>query len=182
VHVAGPEGPVQDAIALDDAVAIGPVPLVRDAVLRAAFDQLGARYGWGGREGGRDCSQWLRDLLLPFGVALPRHSSQQAQAGVTTVDLRGMADADKLAAIERAASSGLVLEYMPGHVMLDLGARDGRRFSISAIAEFVTPCEGGGETLWRLDRVAVTDLETGRGSARGAFVERITTLAVLGPG
>ncbi|MBX7084735.1 MAG: C40 family peptidase [Nannocystaceae bacterium] len=181
VQVAGPQGPVEDSVAKDDGIAIGALPLTRGAVVAAAFRQLGAPYGWGGRNGARDCSQWLRDLLLPFGVALPRHSSQQAQAGVTTVDVRGLSDADKLAAIERAAGTGLVLEYMPGHIMLDVGGRDGRRYAISAIAEFVTPCEGGGETLWRLDRVAVTDLETGRGSARGAFVERITTLAVLGP-
>ena len=70
---------------------------------------------------------------------------------------------------------------MPGHIMLDVGAARGRRWSISAIAEFLVPCPEGGETVHRLDRVALTDLELGRGSSRGAFIDRITTLAVFGP-
>jgi hypothetical protein len=181
VHVATPSGVVEDALAADAAVTVGFAPLRRADVLRAALAQIGAPYGWGGRGGARDCSQFLRDTFAPFGVALPRHSSVQAQAGFTTIDVAGWSAADKLAAIDRASADGLVLEYMPGHIMLDVGAADGRRWSISAIAEFLVPCPDGGETVHRLDRVALTDLELGRGSSRGAFIDRITTLAVFGP-
>ncbi len=182
VRVAAATGPIDDHIAADAAVVEGYAVLTRAGVLAAAFAQIGAPYGWGGRDGGRDCSQWLRDTLVPFGITLPRHSSQQALAGVRTVDVAGLDDAAKLAAIDDAAATGLVLEYLPGHVMLDVGARDGHRFAISSIAEFLVPCDGGGgDTLYRLDRVAVTDLETGRGSARTSLLERITTLAVFGP-
>lgn len=182
VRIATAKGPAEDTIAADAAVAIGYAPLRRSAVLAAAFAQMGAPYGWGGRAGARDCSQFLRDTFAPFGIELPRHSSVQALAGFTTIDVTGWSAADKLAEIDRASTTGLVLEYMPGHIMLDVGAKAGKRWSISSIAEFLVPCPSGtGDTIHRLDRVALTDLETGRGSARGAFIDRITTLAVFGP-
>jgi hypothetical protein len=183
VRIATAEGLGEDALAASSAVTIGPHALTRRDVLATIFAQIGAPYGWGGRDGGRDCSQLLRDVLVPFGVALPRHSSLQAVAGTTSIDVTGLSEADKLAAIDLAAQHGLVLLYMPGHIMLDIGVHEGKRFAISSIAEFLVPCADGlGDTLYGIDRVAVTDLEVGRGSARGAFVERITTLAVLGPG
>jgi hypothetical protein len=180
VHIATHAGPAEDTIARTPSVTIGHAPLRRRAVLDAAFAQIGAPYGWGGRAGARDCSQFLRDTFAPFGVELPRHSSVQALAGFTTIDVAGWSAADKLAEIDRVGKTGLVLEYMPGHIMLDVGAKDGKRWSISSIAEFLVPCASGeGDTVHRLDRVALTDLETGRGSARGAFIDRITTLAVF---
>ncbi|HET6583389.1 MAG TPA: NlpC/P60 family protein, partial [Nannocystaceae bacterium] len=141
----------------------------------------GDPYGWGGKDGARDCSQFLHDLFAGFGIPLGRHSSVQATQGTANVDVAGWTEADKLAAIDDAAHDGVVLLYMPGHVMLDVGKDGDRRFAISAIAEYVEPCAGAGETLRRLDRVAVTDLELGRGSSRGAFIERITRIAVFGP-
>lgn len=179
VRIGTASGPGEDTIDASAAVSVGFVPLRRAAVLEAAFAQIGAPYGWGGRAGARDCSQFLRDTLMPFGIELPRHSSVQALAGFTTIDVAGWTAADKLAEIDRASRTGLVLEYMPGHIMLDVGSKDGKRWSISAIAEFLVPCANGGDTVHRLDRVALTDLETGRGSARGAFIDRITTLAVF---
>ncbi len=181
VQVAAASGPTEDVLDARAAITVGFAPLRRGSVLAAAFAQIGAAYGWGGRGGARDCSQFLRDTLIPFGLELPRHSSAQAESGFTTVEVAGWSAADKLAEIDRASRTGLVLEYMPGHVLLDIGAWDGRRWSISSIAEFLVPCpQGGGDTLYRLDRVAVTDLELGRGTARGAFVDRITKLAVFG--
>jgi hypothetical protein len=180
VWVAGPEGPALDRVAVQD-VSVGPVALTRRELLARAFARVGDPYGWGGKDGARDCSQFLLDLFAGFGVPLGRHSSVQAMQGTANVDVTGWTEADKLAAIEQAATHGVVLLYMPGHVMLDVGGVGDRRFAISAIAEYVVPCEGGGETLHRLDRVAVTDLELGRGSSRGAFIERITRLAVFGP-
>ncbi len=181
VRVATPSGPAADRVARDERVHVGFAPLRRAAVLDVALAQLGAPYGWGGRAGGRDCSQFLRDALAPFGVVLARHSSSQAAQGVRSLDVAGLSEADKLATIAEQARNGIVLLYMPGHIMLDLGERDGRRFALSSIAEFLVPCPDGTDALWKLNRVAVTDLEVGRGTSRGAFVERITRIAVFGP-
>jgi hypothetical protein len=191
VWVAGPDGPVEDVVLAED-VTVGPAALTRRELFVRAFAAMGDPYGWGGKDGARDCSQFLLDLFAGFGIPLGRHSSVQAMQGTHNVDVAGMAEADKLAAIDDAAARGVVLLYMPGHVMLDVGRAGDRRFAISAIAEYVVPCADGpvlphgagvvlGETLYRLDRVAVTDLELGRGSSRGAFIERITRLAIFGP-
>ncbi len=37
-------------------------------------------YGWGGEFGHRDCSEFLKDLFIPFGVWLPRNSAAQVHA------------------------------------------------------------------------------------------------------
>jgi len=179
VWVAGPQGPVEDVVAAAD-VTVGPAELTRRELFARVFAMMGAPYGWGGRAGARDCSQTLLDVFAGFGIALGRHSSVQATQGVESIDVADMTDADKLGAIGEAAERGVVLLYMPGHVMLDVGADGDRRFAISSIAEYLEPCAGGGETLYRLDRVAVTDLELGRGTSRGAFIERITRIAVFG--
>jgi hypothetical protein len=180
VWVASDEGPREDAIATAD-VTIGPAPLTRAELFARAFAAIGEPYGWGGKDGARDCSQFLLDLFAGFGVPLARHSSIQARQGTDNVDVEGWSEADKRAAIDDAAARGVVLLYMPGHVMLHVGKIEDRHFAISAIAEYLVPCDRGGETLFRIDRVALTDLELGRGSSRGAFIERITRLAVFGP-
>jgi len=69
---------------------------------------------------------------------------------------------------------------MPGHIMLYLGQRDGRDYALSAISEYLLPCPDGGYRTVRLDRVAVTDLERGRGTERTAFLQRLATLAIFG--
>ena len=114
-------------------------------------------------------------------MQLPRHSGVQAKVGTHNVDVSGMSDADKRAAIDRAAETGLVLLYMPGHIMMYLGRDHERHYAVSSVSEYLTPCEGGPDTVHRLDRVAVTTLELGRGTERTAFIERITRLVVFGP-
>ncbi len=42
---------------------------------------LGVPYDWGGRLGDRDCSAFVRDLWLVFGVDLPRNTGLQVQVG-----------------------------------------------------------------------------------------------------
>jgi hypothetical protein len=172
---------LREAQVASEGLSIGYPPLTRKAVFEMALSQLGEEYGWGGRAGHRDCSRFLRDLLFTFGLQLGRHSGVQALQGAYTVDLQGMDEAAKNAAIDRAAARGVVLLYMPGHIMLYLG-RDGERpYAISAISEWLEPCEGGADTVHRIDRVAVTTLELGRNTERTAFIERLTRLAVFAP-
>jgi hypothetical protein len=70
---------------------------------------------------------------------------------------------------------------MPGHIMLYLGADEGHDYAVSSLSEYLVPCPGGPDTVYRLDRVAVTNLEVGRGSERTSFIERIERMAVFGP-
>ncbi len=159
----------------------GFLPLTRNNMFALAFSRLGDPYGWGGLGGFRDCSALLLDVAATFDLRLGRNSSVQAQAGADVVDISGMDDAAKLTALHDANARGVVLVYMPGHIMLYLGVYEGRDYALSAISEYLLPCPEGGHRTVRIDRVDVTDLERGRGTERTAFLQRITTLAVFGP-
>ncbi len=156
--------------------------LTRRAFLTEVFRHLGEPYGWGGREGGLDCSELTMDVLSTFGLELPRHSARQAEVGSFAIDVPAdLSESSRLSILDAAVERGVVLLQFPGHIMAYLG-RDaaGTPMAIHAFAEYVRPCEGGGETLVRTARVDVSDLELGRGSSRRAFVERITRVVVFG--
>jgi hypothetical protein len=159
-------------------------PLTRRALLAEAFSRLGQPYGWGGANGGLDCSRFVMDVLGAFGLELPRHSGRQAAtAGTFALDLDpALDDAERLRLLDAAHREGAVLLHFPGHIMLYLGrAGDGSPMAIHAFSEYLEPCDDGGDRLRRADRVAVTTLELGRGTERRSFLERLTRLVVLGP-
>lgn len=162
-------------------VHVGHPPLTRRRLWSMALAELGTPYGWGGHQGERDCSRFLRDLMATFGLQLARHSGVQAKLGVDRIDVSELDEAAKRQAIDDAAARGIVFLYMPGHIMMHLGRDGEHHYAISAISEYLEPCEGGPDTVHRLDRVEVTTLELGRDTERTAFIERITTIVVFGP-
>ena len=163
--------------------AHAPQPLTRRALLTEAFSMRGEPYGWGGKDGGYDCSRFLLQLFERFGIELPRHSARQAMAGTFSVDVSNVDDMnEKRLLLEAAAQRGIVLMHFPGYIMLYLGTtEDGVPMAIHAFSEFLTPCdETNFETINRVDRVAVSDLTLGVGSSRRDFLSRITRVTVLG--
>jgi len=181
IRVPTPLGLEDDFVADTAPVHDGPRPLPRRNLLTLLFRHLGDPYGWGGTGGGRDCSRLLLDTFSTFGVRFGRHSGVIGQSGVRTVELAGLSEREKRDAIRRADAEGVVLLYMPGHIMCYLGERDGAPHALSALSEYLVPCAGGGEHTVRLDRVDVTTLELGRGTSRTAYLERLTRLAVFAP-
>ncbi|MDH5670752.1 MAG: C40 family peptidase [Myxococcales bacterium] len=164
--------------------------LTRRALLTEAFRYLGTPYGFGGKDGGRDCSRLQLDLLSHFDLALPRHSGYQARAGSYSIDVSGKSDAEKRALIDRVGERGVLLLHFPGHIMLYLGKdEEGRHMALHALGEYADPCndvapeapqQAMAETVVDVQRTVVSDLEIGRGSSRKAFLERLTTLVVFG--
>ena len=180
VESPGTRGPIPLMLPRSDLVALGPLPFRPADVMRIALDHVGQRYGWGGRHGDYDCSRFLYDLFAVFGVPLARHSSVQARLGSRTEAIDTLDETGKREAIRAASREGIVLLYMTGHIMLYLGEDGENMYAISAISEYLEPCRPGHDTVRRLDRVAVTTLELGRGTARTAFIERLARLAVFG--
>lgn len=182
---------LRSARADDPRFADSPRPLTRRAVLEEAFAYLGERYGWGDRNGGRDCSRYLMDLFAGLGVLLPRHTSDQAIAGSYTIEVApGLSEPDRLQLLDTHHRRGVLLLHFPGHIMLYLGRdAEGTPMVIHSFAEYLIPCEGRRdgapagerETLLKVDGVHVSDLELGRGTSRTAFIQRITKITVLGP-
>jgi hypothetical protein len=159
---------------------VGFLPFTRRNLFERVLAWSGHPYGWGERDGGQDCSRLLLDAFAAFGLQLGRHSGEQALAGARVVELGGLDESARTAALTQAMRDGAVLAFMPGHIMLMLGEHDGRAWAVSAISEFLEPCPGGGERTVRVDRVLVSDLELGRGTSKTAFIQRLERLAVFG--
>ncbi|MFW6087449.1 MAG: hypothetical protein ACODAG_09605, partial [Myxococcota bacterium] len=129
------------------------------------------------------------DVFADFGIELPRHSGRQARAGTFAVDVADLDnEREKLQVIESAAQKGVTLLHFPGHIMLYLGRTEGGRpMALHSFSEYLVPCDDARgpdgeplETLRRVDRVTVSDLELGRGSSRTSFIERITHVVGIG--
>ena len=156
-------------------------PLTRHALLSEAFATLGKRYGLGGAEGGIDCSGLTLELLESFDLALTRYSGWQAESGSHSVDVRNLPAEEKLRHLDVAAKSGVVLLYLPGHIMLYLGRNAaGAPRALHALGEYVEPCGETGEKTIDVQRVVVSGLELGQRTSRGSLLERITRLVVFG--
>ena len=158
-------------------------PLTRRAVLEEAFARIDRPYGWGGHEGGVDCSRFVMDVLGAFGLELPRHSGRQAASGTHSIDVSAIADlGERQRLIDAAQRHGVVLLHFPGHIMLYLGHdAEGTPSAIHSFSEYAEACdEGDDETLRRVDRVTVSDLTLGHGSSRRSFLERLERIVILG--
>lgn len=82
---------------------------------------IGRPYGWGGMYFYNDCSSELKNLLTPFGVWLPRHSSDQVYAG-KLIDMTTAAPDQRLNYLLQNGHRFLTLVYIGGHVLLYVGA------------------------------------------------------------
>lgn len=162
--------------------------LTRRRILEEAFSHLGEPYGWGGYQGGRDCSRLLHDSFKSLGVMLPRNSGPQSTAGNVTLELEALDAMKKLAAIEEGAHKGIVLLHLPGHIMLYLGKdEEGTAMALHSFAEYSAPCKTNrqgkkaqGNTLYEVHRVDVSTLDLGAGGEKGSLLERIDRLTVFG--
>jgi len=83
-----------------------------------------SKYGWGGMYNQRDCSSTLRDFYAPFGLWLPRNSSQQAKKG-HIVKLDGLSDEKKIQIIKEKGIPFKTFVYKKGHILLYVGTYKG---------------------------------------------------------
>jgi hypothetical protein len=91
-----------------------------------ANDMLGQAYGWGGYLENRDCSSTIRDYLTPFGIWLPRNSTDQAKYGEIVdgqyYDLSDIQSREqKLALIKEKGIPFLSILWKKGHSLLYIG-------------------------------------------------------------
>jgi hypothetical protein len=108
-----------------DAAAAKPVPMTRAQMARAANELIKEPYGWGGLNGYRDCSAMIRDLFAPFGIWLPRNSTEQALEGGRFIDLGALPAEAKEKKIITEGIPYLTLLWRKGHIMLYMGVHDG---------------------------------------------------------
>ncbi len=153
----------------------------RRAVIEQALSYLGQPYGFGGLDGGIDCSRLQLDLFGAFGIELPRFSGWQSKAGSYSIDVGGVGDSEKLQIIDQASESGVVIMHLPGHIMLYLGKdAEGVPMALHALSYYLDTCESGEETSMVVGKVQVGGLELGRDTRKTALIERINRVSVLG--
>ncbi|MES2998156.1 MAG: SH3 domain-containing protein [Pseudomonadota bacterium] len=81
---------------------------------------IGRPYGWGGIYFYNDCSAELKSLFTPFGIWLPRHSSEQLTAG-KMVDMSLASPSQRLSYLMTKGKPFLTITYIGGHVFLYIG-------------------------------------------------------------
>ncbi|MDD4463772.1 MAG: SH3 domain-containing protein [Desulfobacterales bacterium] len=107
--------------AVEASLACGqPMAMTTANVARVAMELSGEPYGWGGILMNRDCSAMIKDLFAPFGIWLPRNSSEQAEQSRFS-DLRNLPDAEKKTRILMNGVPFATLLWFKGHIMLYIG-------------------------------------------------------------
>lgn len=151
-----------EALLSAETAAERPVPLTPGRLAAAVNAMMGQAYGWGGLYGNRDCSAVLQDLFAPFGILLPRHSSAQAAAGDSTVDLSRMTPEVKERVILADGIPFLTLIHLKGHIMLYVGPSGGRACVFHNLWAVRTADATGTEGRHIVGRAVITTLSPGR--------------------
>ncbi len=162
-----------------------PLPATPANLAQVASQLLGRPYGWGGLFGNRDCSALTQDLMIPFGLWLPRNSADQANQGGQFIDLSHLDMAAKERAIKQRGVPYLTLLWIPGHVMLYLGSPQGRPLVLHSIWGLKT-LGPGGEGRHLIGRTVITGLTPGAelphlARPEGLLLHRIQGMVLLAP-
>jgi cell wall-associated NlpC family hydrolase len=152
------------------------LPLTRANLIRQAFKFLGERYGWGHAYDGRDCSGFVSDVYRSMGVEMPRNTSKQAIS--PALEHRAFTDKDSRAARIAAAQALQVgdLVYIPGHVMMVIGQRDGQPYVIHDVGSMSYRKSDGTIARIKLNAVSVTPLLPMLFNDHQTFVDRMTSI------
>lgn len=165
--------------------ARAPLPFTGEQFASLINEIVGQPYGWGGLGGYRDCSSTLLDVLLPFGLPLPRNSGDQAAAG-KRVDMEQLTAAEKEERILAEAAPFRTLLNLPGHVMLYLGAFEGAPVAFHTIWGLRTEsADGSNPGRHVIGKSVITSLSPGKdlealSRTRGALVSRIDSFTLVG--
>jgi len=144
--------------------------------IKTAFKLLGTAYGWGGFNGGMDCSSYLQSVFSVFGIVLPRNSSVQTAVGkkISRYDNTNRSLRIKARQIEDW-EPGITQLRFPGHIMLFLGENEGKYYAIHSVWGITDE----NNKIIRINKVSVTRLGLGVGSPNGSLIERVSDAATV---
>jgi cell wall-associated NlpC family hydrolase len=163
-----------------------PLPLSASAVARQAGVMLQKPYGWGGSYGNRDCSALLKDLFTPFGLWLPRNSAQQAQEGGQFLPLGHLPPQEREQYLLARGVPFLTLVWRPGHIMLYIGAHQGRAMVLHSLWGLKISDQQGREGRQVVGRSVITSLLAGQelpqlARPEGLLLNRVEGMTLLAP-
>jgi cell wall-associated NlpC family hydrolase len=145
-----------------DAAAAKPVPMTTAQMARLANELINEPYGWGGLNGHRDCSAMIRDLFAPFGVWLPRNSTEQALEGGTFIDMSALSAEEKEEKIVIQGIPYLTLLWRKGHIMLYMGTHNDKPIVFHNFWGISTETVPGRRGKLIVGHAAITTLHPGR--------------------
>ncbi|WP_345991118.1 SH3 domain-containing protein [Sulfurimonas sp. HSL-1716] len=94
--------------------------LNRENITHVGDEMMNTKYGWGGMYKERDCSSMIRDMYAPFGIWLPRNSSQQSKVG-KVISLKDMSNEEKRKTIKEYGIPFETLLHRKGHILIYAG-------------------------------------------------------------
>ncbi|MES2203688.1 MAG: SH3 domain-containing protein [Pseudomonadota bacterium] len=97
-----------------------PMQLTPHNVATILSTLIGRTYGWGNMYFYNDCSAELKNLFTPFGIWLPRHSSNQPNAG-KMVDMSAASPKERIEFLKKTGQPLLTIVYIGGHIFLYVG-------------------------------------------------------------
>lgn len=97
-----------------------PLPATPHNFSNIMSTMIGRPYGWGSMYFYNDCSAELKSLLTPFGIWLPRHSSDQVTVG-KMVDMTSASPDKRLSYLMENGQRFITIVYIGGHVILYIG-------------------------------------------------------------
>lgn len=149
-------------VATEENLCEGYLPYTRENIIKLAFQELGEPYGWGGANGDRDCSMYVKDIYSCFGIKMPRNSRLQMAVPTYGESLSGKTEADIVTRMERACMGDVL--GISGHVMLYLGEANDQHYVISMLSSYVpeTVTENFGEYVEAVNKVQVNTLDVRR--------------------
>ncbi|HIC43068.1 MAG TPA: glycoside hydrolase [Sulfurimonas sp.] len=142
---------------------------------------LKSHYSWGGLYEERDCSSTLRDLYAPFGIWLPRNSSEQSKIG-KVISLKNLSIEEKKKTIIDKAIPFETLLYKKGHILLYLGVYKGEITVLHNVWGIKT-MHNGVEGRNIIGRTIISSLELGKESEGynpdKAILARLSSMNIL---
>jgi len=156
----------------------GYLPYTARNILQQAFEMLNAPYGWGGMYGEQDCSRYIQQIFATVGVNFPRNSADQAMVGTRVAEFDpDTPEAFKIRSLDQAIG-GIAVLYLKGHVMLYLGKAGLMPYAIHETWAYRVR-NGDKDLTYKINRVAVTDLDLGKGTQNGSLLERLKSVRMV---
>ena len=155
-------------------VNVGYLPYTSANVVTQAFKSLGNRYGWGGMMNSQDCSAYVREVYLCFGLEIPRNTTWQAEIPADVTNMSNMTDDEKTGVLNTLPTGAILI--FPGHEMLYLGEDNGLYYTINDISSLVPP-DSPGEII-KPRSVVVNDLSTLRANG-STWLENLSYAVVI---
>jgi len=157
------------------------LPLSRANLLHQGFKFLGERYGWGHSYNARDCSGFVSDVYRSFGVQLPRNTRDQAVSpALNRITFTDADDHEQRVTVLRDLEVGDLI-YIPGHVMMVIGHKDGTPYVIHDTTGISYRDATGNVTRVTLNGVSVTPLTPLLFARKDSFVDHITSILRVRP-